>query len=448
MLSPALLKEVLLKCTRGPSGDTDLKERIEKLLEKISKYENPALHKATKTVHRELLAEMEEELGGSVNKQSVSTDLFEKLSRAFNMNGRDCTVFMCGFHFVTRTMDDKASSVLNRFLGENRHLKEDIANLQKQKESLMQRKKIVRRSSPRKLTPNEQIQTLEETQAFTVEYAQVEQLQQLRNELLEEQDASAERTVLDADEGDIGCDDSITSELQVVSDRLEQALRQLQMKMDSIRVLDDGKHQAVQMRKRTLALEETIGAAIAVIRPFFEFDRSEGCAIYDNHDARMARLRASIQNSPYINERDMGCDSFYFHWLQRHAAREAIDFYNKTGLFLLDASTSTSEHCNRVLKSRCISLHPFTEKSCTPKYGWKNKFGIVMQEQRLLMLHYPEHLQQCEQSCRRCRAENKPHFGHTASNKRCPFYKTSKAYKFHRRLSELKRPYHDREAQR
>ena len=166
-----------------------------------------------------------------------------------------------------------------------------------------------------------------------------------------------------------GCDDAFTSELDDISAKLEQSISLLHNRLESIRVLDDRYHQPIKMRNSTVALEDTIAAAVAVVKPFVMFDRSAGANIYYDHDARMEHLRSCIE-SPYIAEADMGCDSFYFHWLQRHAANEAVGFHVMSGgSFLLDASTNTSEHCNRGLKSRCISLHHFTEKSCSPKYG-------------------------------------------------------------------------------
>ena len=202
-LTPPLLREAMFQCQwNGTAVRIELKKNIEIVLQMLDKTENPALHEAKNSAQRELFEQAEKELGGSVQKSKKKGDLFPVLSRAFNMNGRDCSIFIASYHFITRTMDDRANFILQRCLGENKELNMNIEELQRQKETMLNRKKIIKRSSPRKLLMAEQIETLDHSHACTVENAQIAHLQESRQELLSLQESSAERTVLDPEDGD------------------------------------------------------------------------------------------------------------------------------------------------------------------------------------------------------------------------------------------------------
>ena len=124
----------------------------------------------------------------------------------------------------------------------------------------------------------------------------------------------------------------------------------------------------------------------------------------ENHNERAQSFIDSLRSDAITIK--FGDHSDYVHWMICHAKEQCLATLDRFGLHLSVFSCQTSEHFNKVLKRSVEKLHGFSNRGVCIDKPWKNKFGFIMYEYMLRMLHFFDTIQPGRfQTCSVCRQQ-------------------------------------------
>jgi hypothetical protein len=141
---------------------------------------------------------------------------------------------------------------------------------------------------------------------------------------------------------------------------------------------------------------EVFKALKACVLPIVDKKHEHALEHLDSHLSELLKL---IKGSEFES---MGKHSYYIHWLLVHSKDDCLRVKHKWNMHLSDFSCQTSEHWNKVLKRLVERLHGFTNRSVSMD-AWRNKFGFIMHECMLRVLHFFHTLKPKRyQACSKC----------------------------------------------
>ena len=152
---------------------------------------------------------------------------------------------------------------------------------------------------------------------------------------------------------------------------------------------------------------------LPILKPAFEGpDGIESMAtdIALHFDSRVQALKSALEACPLAQSAHK---SDYMHWLVCHAKQQCLFMLQKPKRHISEFNCQTTEHFNKILKRLVERLHGFTRKGVGKtknnqqgEVDLYNKFGFVMRECIIRLLHFPGTIvKQCpkQTKCTKCR---------------------------------------------